>query len=165
MKNTAILSGLFLTILVLGGTSAYLLRERSSLQGQITASETESAASQATLVQVFQERQTVEAGLEITLEEQTAELAEQRLVVAELGVAATSAAVLAARPTSEAAVETEELDTPPQVRIILREQESIRPVGEPIDIIASAAHPIGIAALNITVNGNRSWSILPSTPG
>ncbi len=164
MKNTVTLSALFTTVLVLAGVSLFLLREQGVLRAEIALQATGRVDQQGTLVAVFAERRAESQAAAAELETLSREVERQATLAAVLAPAATMAAAQEAVPTPRPPAAEDIQDEPPQVRIILRERESIWPVGEPIDIIASAAHPLGIALLNIAVNGENLLADSPLDP-
>ena len=152
-------------ILVLGGLSAYLFNEQSSFQAEIDTQQTAEADLRATLVQVFEQQRAQNENIEAAVSTRESEIAQLQTAQAALEPIATAAAAQADLPTPTPQPVTDvDQDAPPQVRIILRDRENVRPAGEAIDIIVSAAHPIGIAAVNVTVNGETLLVESPFDP-
>ncbi|MCB0035605.1 MAG: hypothetical protein KDE51_16345 [Anaerolineales bacterium] len=172
MKQASIVGILIIFLLAfltsLGGV-LFLWQEQGELQATAVAEGTAHSAAEATLVQVLAERQ-IEIGT------QTAVAAEQAVQAAALEAQnATQEGLLAAVSTEMAVLQTAVARTPEaavnvtpnlelQVRIWLKNPLTTRQVGQPIDIIASATHPEGIAALNIAVNGETLLADSPPDP-
>lgn len=165
MKQSFLTLTLFVTLLIVGGVAVFLFQSRTTMESEIAAAADAQAELEATLVQVFAESRAADAtrtAEQAALDNQIGEL---EATVAELLPLATRAEQLANAPTpTPSSNPLFEEDAPPQIRIILRERESVWPVGEPLDIIASATHPIGIAVLNITVDGETLISDSPFDP-
>ena len=155
---------LLAVIMTLVGLSGYLFREQTSFQTEIDTQKTAEAHLQSTIVHVFSEQREQQATIEAQLSEQAAELDELRAMQTELEPLAATAVAHSDQPTLAPTPDDTDVDAPPQVRIILRDRENIRPIGQAIDIIVSAAHPIGIAAVNITVNGETLLTESPFDP-
>ncbi|MFT5197158.1 MAG: hypothetical protein ACI9EW_002768 [Cellvibrionaceae bacterium] len=159
---TALLAG---GLLILMGSVAWLMIGQQNLQEQLTLKETEVADGEATLVQLFSQKRQEN-------EQNGAVLATAESELAAMRALATSSAPLIGTQLAQADGPTPmptpttpiDLDAPPQVRIRLAEKESIKVVGQPIEIIASASHPIGIASLNILVNDETLLTGEPFDP-
>jgi len=165
MKQTGTFIILLAVIVALIGLSGYLLNEQNNFQTELEAKETAVAEAQATLVQVFSEQRAQDGASQAELEAQTAEIvALQATQTALEPIAATAMAQTGQPAPPTRTPDPSDRDAPPQVRIILRDRGNVRQVSEPIDVIVSAAHPIGIAAVNITVNGEPLWSESPFDP-
>ena len=165
MKQSPIIIILFIAIVLVGAVAAFLFQSRGQLEADLTNAQGEQEDLEATLVAVFAENRDEEATRQAEQDAQQQQIAALEAAVAELAPLATQAVQLADAPTvTPQANPLFDEDAPPQVRIILRERESVWPVGEPLDIIASATHPIGIAVLNIAVNGETLLSDSPLDP-
>ena len=164
--NRTLLTGILLAaLLILGGAIVWLMIGQQDLQAEIDLKETEVALGEATLVALFAQKRDEDTQKESALTTAEAEIARLQSVVTEAAPLVETQAAVAGVPTSTA-VPTAEIDpdAPPQVRIRLAEREAIKIVGEPIEIIASASHPIGIASLNILVNDETLLAGEPFDP-
>lgn len=176
MKQASIV-GLLLTFLIfilgLFGATLFLWNERQELIAEAARYEPEAVAAQATLVQVMGERQdemATQAAAEST--QAAAETAvaaqlmgqEQSVDALEEQVAALQAALTAVADNPSGRTDGTPIPEEPLVRLLLRDQLTTRRVGDPVEVIASATHPDGIAAINIAVNGQPLAAGSPSDP-
>lgn len=153
MKRNSLIVVLVGALIALGAAAAWLMIGQRDLESQLNLKETEIAAGQATLVQVFSDQRT-------TLDENEDALATSEADLSALRSVATDVAPLVQTQTASGSVPTAtpaptlaaDGNAPPQIRIRLGEPEPIKIVGESIEIIASASHPLGIASLNILIN-------------
>lgn len=154
-----------LVILILIGLLAFSFFSRGEITSEVMIRETQIAELEATLVNVFDDQRQINgtATAEIAqLQEASDQFALTLTAVAEEGASAGDGGVdLSGTPDPFASIDD---DAPPQVRIRLRETANIRSAGQPVDIIASAAHPLGIAVLNISVNGETIFADSPQDP-
>lgn len=165
MNRTIVTIFLVGAVVALGAATVWLMIGQQELQTQLTLKETEVAEGQATLVQVFTQQRESSGQLELGLATAQAELAALRAEATAVAPVVATQAAVAGQPTSTPLPTLEEdVDAPPQVRLRLAIQEPIRLVGEPIEIIASASHPLGIASLNILVNGETLLAGQPFDP-
>ncbi|MEM8863116.1 MAG: hypothetical protein AAGD96_32800, partial [Chloroflexota bacterium] len=153
MNRTFVTLFLVGAVVALGAAAVWLMIGQQELQTQLTLKETEVADGQATIVRVFAEQRESGDQLESGLATAQAELEALRAGATAVAPAIATQAAESSLPTTTPLPTLEgDIDAPPQVRIRLVIQEPIRLVGEPIEIIASASHPVGIASLNILVN-------------
>ena len=165
MNRTFVTLFLVVAVVALGAAAVWLMIGQQELQTQLTLKETEVADGQATLVQVFAQQRESGNQLEEGLATVQAELEALRAEATAVAPAIATQAAASNLPTSTPLPTLEgDADAPPQVRIRLAVQEPIRLVGEPIEIIASASHPIGIASLNILVNDETLFVGQPFDP-
>lgn len=165
MNRTLLTVLLLVIVLAFGGSIAWLMMGQQELQTQLTIKETEVANGEATLVQLFSQKREED-------EQNSSALATAEAELAQLQADVTAVAPLIATQSAEANQPTPtpvptpltDNDAPPQVRIRLAERETIKIVGEPIEIIASASHPLGIASLNILVNDETLLTGEPFDP-
>ncbi|MFK7800537.1 MAG: hypothetical protein AB8G95_02790 [Anaerolineae bacterium] len=163
--NRTLLIALLVVVLALGGSIGWLMIGQQELESQLVLKETEVAEGEATLVQLFAQKREQD-------EQNNAALGTAEAEIAALQAGATAAAPLVATQAAVAEQPTPtpvptapiDDDAPPQVRIRLAEKEAIKLVGEPIEIIASASHPVGIASLNILVNDQTLLTGEPFDP-
>ena len=163
--NRTLLIALLVVVLALGGSIGWLMIGQQELETQLVLKETEVAEGEATLVQLFAQKREQD-------EQNNAALGTAEAEIAALQAGATAAAPLVATQAAVAEQPTPtpvptapiDDDAPPQVRIRLAEKEAIKLVGEPIEIIASASHPVGIASLNILVNDQTLLTGEPFDP-
>ncbi len=153
MKRNSLIVVLVGALIALGGATTWLMIGQRDLESQLNLKETEIADGQATLVQVFSEQRDTLDSNDEALAAAEAELSALRSAATDVAPLVQTQTALGSGPTATPAPTlAADEDAPPQIRIRLGEPEPIKIVGEPVEIIASASHPLGIASLNILVN-------------
>ncbi len=145
MKRNSLIVVLVGAIVALGAATAWLMIGQRDLESQLNLKETEIAAGESTLVSVFSEQRSASEQDANALATAESELFALRLYATDV-----APALQTQEPTDP--VTPTPLAGLPQVRIRLGEPDPIKTVGQPIEIIASASHPVGIASLNILIN-------------
>ena len=156
MNRNFLSIALIVAIIALAASIGWLMIGQRELESQLTLKETEIAYGGATLVQLFSQQRETKAEDEVALATIEAELLSLRgeatavapvIMTHEAGASQDSASA-----ETESESQTADAEAPPQVRIRLEQRDPIQFVGQPLKIIASASHPVGIASLNILVN-------------
>ncbi len=156
MNRNFLSIALIVAIIALAASIGWLMIGQRELESQLTLKETEIAYGEATLVQLFSQQRETKAEDEVALATIEAELLSLRgeatavapvIMTHEAGASQDSASA-----ETESESQTADAEAPPQVRIRLEQRDPIQFVGQPLKIIASASHPVGIASLNILVN-------------
>lgn len=171
MKQSILVGSLLLFLLTFLGLLGAVLTLWQNQETAYQNWESEQVNSaQATLVQVMGERQgelSTRAALESTrvaqigaiVQQATAEATARAQLEAQVLGLQTALTAVANNPSQPNPQSTPDLL--PQLRLQLTNPLTVRLVGEPIELIAAAAHPDGIIALNIAVNGE---TILVDSP-
>lgn len=137
---------LIVIIFILAGLLVFSYSGRAPLQSEIEDQATQVAGLEATLVNVFTDERESRSTATAAIEARDRE-------IAQLAATAEAAGDLTLSNQSEEVEGTpdpfavQDRDAPPQIRIRLRETDTIRTVGDPIDIIASAAIRLGLRFL------------------
>lgn len=162
VKPTAValtLLSFFLLLIFLLAALLFLWQEREATLNLAATTEPRALAAEATLVQVMagqREGRATATALFATREARETLLeGELSQLQSELDQFERALTAVANQPTR--ASDTRPTATPfpeqPQVRLFIADRLATRHVGQPVTIIASAAHPDGLALLNIAVNG------------
>ena len=151
----------FLLLIILLAALLFLWQEREAALTHAATTEPRAIAAEATLVQVMAEQREGRATATAVFATRQAresllegELSQVQSDLERFELALTTVANQPPRPSTDNVRPTA---TPfpeqPQVRLFIADRLATRRVGDPVTIIASAAHPDGITVLNIAVDG------------